>query len=97
MVNHSFANLYLNGSAAIGRHLVQPANPYLRPAEIRGIVGDARETGLDREPPPTAYVCSGAMQPGSFFLIRAHGEPGSLVTRSAGRCLNSNPSGRYTI
>jgi putative ABC transport system permease protein len=79
MVNRSFANLYLNGSAAIGRHLVQPANPYLSPAEIRGIVGDARETGLEREPPPTAYWCAGAIQPGTFFLIRTRTEPNSMV------------------
>ncbi|MGH9662292.1 MAG: FtsX-like permease family protein, partial [Bryobacteraceae bacterium] len=79
MINRSFANLYLNGSAAIGRHLVQPGNPYLAPAEIRGIVGDVRETGLDREPPPTAYWCTGATLPGTFFLIRVHGEPGSMA------------------
>jgi putative ABC transport system permease protein len=79
MVNRAFANLYLNGSGAIGRHLVQPVNPYLPPGEIRGIVGDVRETGLDREPPPTAYWCVGAIQPGTFFLVRTRGEPGSLA------------------
>jgi putative ABC transport system permease protein len=78
MINRSFANLFLNGSAAVGHHLVQPANPYLPPAEIRGIVGDVREMGLDREPPPTVYWCTGAMQPGTFFLLRILGEPGSL-------------------
>jgi putative ABC transport system permease protein len=60
-------------------HLVQPANPYLPPAEVRGIVGDVRETGLDREPPPTAYWCTGAIQPGTFFLIRVHGDPGAVA------------------
>jgi putative ABC transport system permease protein len=72
-------NRYLKGPAAIGRHLVQPANPYSRSAEIRGIVGDVRETGLDREPPPTAHFCAGAMQPFTVFLIKARGEPGSLA------------------
>jgi putative ABC transport system permease protein len=79
MVNRSFADLYLNGAAAIGRHLVQPDNPYLAEAEIRGIVGDVRETGLDREPPPTAYWCNGTIQPGTFFLIRTRGEPNSMA------------------
>jgi putative ABC transport system permease protein len=79
MINRSFANLFLNGSAAVGRHLVQPSNPNLSPAEIRGIVGDVREMGLDREPPPTVYWCTGAMQPGTFFLLRVPGEPGSLA------------------
>jgi len=79
MVNRSFANLYLNGSAAIGRHLVQPGNAFLPPAEIRGIVADVRETGMDRQPPPTAYWCAGALQPGTYFLIRVHGDPGSMA------------------
>jgi putative ABC transport system permease protein len=79
MVNRSFANRYLNGAAAIGRRLVQPANPHSGPAVIRGIVGDVRETGLDREPPPTAYWCASAMQPFTVFLIRARGEPGLLA------------------
>jgi putative ABC transport system permease protein len=79
VVNRSLANLYLNGTAAIGRHLTQPGNIWLAPAEIRGIVGDGRERGLDREPPPTAYWCNGMIQPGTFFLVRTRGEPGSMA------------------
>ena len=79
MVNRSFADLYLNGQAAIGRHLLPVANVYARPSEIRGIVGNARETGMDHQPPPTAYFCSGSTQPGTFFLIRARGELDSLA------------------
>lgn len=75
MVNRSFANAYLAGLTPIGLHLVQPANRYLLPGEIRGVVGDARETGLDRAPVPTVYWCAGAHQPGTFFLIQTHGEP----------------------
>jgi hypothetical protein len=80
MVNRSFANTYFNGSAAIGRHLVQPAGSFLPPpGQIRGIVGDVRETGLDREPPPTVYWCAGFSQPGIFFLVNTRGEPSSLA------------------
>jgi len=75
MVNRSFANAYLGGAAAIGRHLIQPANSFLPPAVIRGIVGDARESGLDRAAAPTVYWCLGTAQPGSFFLVRTHREP----------------------
>jgi predicted lysophospholipase L1 biosynthesis ABC-type transport system permease subunit len=42
-------------------------------------VGDVREMGLDREPPPTVYWCTGAMQPGTFFLLRVLAEPGFLA------------------
>ena len=79
MVNRSFANLYLDGAAGIGRHLALAANAYVRPGEIRGIVGDARETGLDRQPPPTVYWCDHPLQPGTFFLARTHGEPKSMA------------------
>jgi predicted permease len=79
IVNRSFANEYLRGSAAIGRHLLQPGNAYVPTSEIRGIVGDARENGMDREPAPTVYWCFGAIQPGTFFLVRTHGDPKSMT------------------
>jgi putative ABC transport system permease protein len=79
MVNRSFVNAYFSGAAPIGKHLAQPANSYVAPGEIRGIVGDARETGLDREPVPTVYWCAGASQPGTFFLVRTHGDPSSMA------------------
>ena len=79
MVNRSFANLYMDGAAAIGHHLSVPANAYMRPGEIRGIVGDAREMGLDREPPPTVYSCDNGLQPGTYFLVRTRGEPKSMA------------------
>ncbi|HYL78085.1 MAG TPA: ABC transporter permease [Bryobacteraceae bacterium] len=80
MVNRTFANTYFNGVDVIGRHLGQPDNLYAATAEVRGIVGDARETGLDRVPPPTLYWCSGALQPGAFFLVRTHGEPDAIAS-----------------
>jgi len=46
---------------------------------IVGIVADARETGLDREPVPTAYWCFGSMQPGAYFLLRTHGDPKAMA------------------
>ena len=79
MVNRSFANAYLGGTAAIGRHLVEPANAWSTPTEIRGIVGDARETGLDTPPVPTGYWCSGNLEPGTYFLVRTHGDPKAMA------------------
>jgi putative ABC transport system permease protein len=79
VVNRSFANAYLGGSAAVGRRLLQPGNSYVPVTEVKGIVGDARESGLDREPPPTVYWCFGALQPGTYFLVRTHGDPGSMI------------------
>jgi putative ABC transport system permease protein len=79
MVNRSFAYAYLNGGAALGRHLDQPGNAYVTATEIGGIVGDARETGLDHEPVPTVYWCYNASQPGTYFLVRTHGDPKSMA------------------
>jgi predicted permease len=79
IVNRSFANAYLAGRSAIGLHLTQPGSAFFQPSEIRGIVGDARESGMDREPPPTVYWCYSALQPGTYFLVRTHGDPASMA------------------
>jgi len=78
LVNRSFANTYFGGAEAIGRHLV-PAGPLAQPVEIRGIVGDAREHGLNRAPAPAAYACGSTSQPGTFFLLRTHGDPAAMA------------------
>jgi putative ABC transport system permease protein len=79
MVNRSFVNAYLAGRTAIGLHLMQPGSTFFQPSAIRGIVGDARESGMDREPPPTVYWCYSALQPGTYFLVRTHGDPASMA------------------
>ncbi|MGH9648166.1 MAG: FtsX-like permease family protein, partial [Bryobacteraceae bacterium] len=78
MVNRSFANTYFAGSEIIGRHLIL-ADPQAVPAEIRGVVADAREQGLTRAPAPAVYWCGLAAQPGTFFLIRTHGDPAAMA------------------
>jgi putative ABC transport system permease protein len=78
MVNRAFANAYFAGTSPVGRHLSQPGNIYVQTSEVRGVVGDARETGLDREPVPTLYWCFTPSQPGTRFLVRTHGEPQSM-------------------
>jgi len=81
VVNQSFVNTYLAGGPVIGRR-IEPVRPGLYaapPAEIRGIVGDAREQGLDREPAPTVYRCFGAGNPTPVFLIRTYGEPMTMA------------------
>jgi putative ABC transport system permease protein len=79
MVNRAFANAYFAGSSPIGRHLSQPGNIYIQTTEVRGIVGDARETGMDHEPVPTVYWCYSPGQPGTHFLARTHGEPRAMA------------------
>src|SRR6266566_3121097 len=80
LVNRSFANTYLAESTVVGHHLQEvAASGFLAPGEIRGIVGDAREEGLNREPSPTVYWCTGASGPDPFYLVRTRTEPMAMA------------------
>jgi len=75
MVNRLFAKTYFRGADVIGKHLGQPGSIYFPTAVVRGIVGDARERGLDQESVPTVYYCGGYIQPGLYFMARTHNAP----------------------
>lgn len=79
VVNRSFVNKYFGGSTAIGHHLQLISNSFVPPAEIKGIVADAREQGLNREPGPTVYWCVSAPDPSPWFLIRTQANPMSIA------------------
>jgi predicted permease len=80
LVNRSFANTYLAESTAVGHHLQEVSgNAFLPPGEIRGIVGDAREQGLNREPGPIVYWCTSASDPNPFYLVRTAAEPMAMA------------------
>jgi putative ABC transport system permease protein len=79
LVNRSFADTYLSGSAAAGRHLKMVGVNFVQTGEIRGIVGDAREEGLNREPAPTVYWCVSAPMPDPSYLVRTRNEPMTMA------------------
>src|SRR5271155_3496356 len=79
VVNRAFADNYFPGSSAIGHHAQSLNLGYSGPAEIVGISGDARETGLDRAPVPTAYWCAPVAEPGTFFLVRTRNAPMTMA------------------
>jgi len=94
VVNRSFVDTYLPGAAVIGRRL-QPANPgpySAPPSEILGIVGDAREQGLNREPAPTVYWCISAATPNPIYLVRTRGNPTSMAEALRRRIHEIEPS-----
>ena len=75
LVNRSFAATFTPGSDAVGRHLSVMGLAFLRPdqaGEIRGVVGDAREEGMNHEPSPTVYWCMSASGPDPFYIVRTH-------------------------
>lgn len=79
LVNRSFANTYFGQSTAIGRHLSVPSNQYFPVSEIRGVVGDAREEGLNHVPEPTVYWCISGAMPDPYYLVRTHVEPMAMA------------------
>jgi putative ABC transport system permease protein len=79
MVNRSFANTYYRGSDAVG-HMLKFPNPDAPPIRIRGIVADARETGITQPPVPVLYTCTATAQPNSFFMVRTRTDPGTMAT-----------------
>jgi putative ABC transport system permease protein len=79
LVNRSFANAYFAKSALVGHHLQMPGNAFMPSGEIRGIVGDAREAGMNREPVPTVYWCVSAPTPDPYYLVRTRSEPMAMA------------------
>jgi putative ABC transport system permease protein len=83
LVNRSFADAYSAGSTVIGHHLQAVGNSFLRPSdagEISGIVGDAREEGINHQPSPTVYWCFGAPGgPDPYYLVRTRSEPMAMA------------------
>jgi predicted permease len=80
VVNRAFVNLYMGGNSAIGHTLEQAAyNDFTIKGTVRGIVGDAREEGLNELPAPTVYSCFSAPTPFPNYLIRTRGEPMQMV------------------
>ncbi len=81
VINRSFAERYFGSSPAIGFHLQSAsANDFMSPAQIQGIVGDAREEGLEKAPLPTVYWCVSDPTPDPYYLIRTHGDPMAMAT-----------------
>jgi putative ABC transport system permease protein len=83
LVNRSFVERYGAGAALVGSQLVRAPQPgsgtSAVAATITGVVGDAREQGLDRSPAPTVYFCNVAGMPSPFILVRTRGDQDALV------------------
>jgi len=87
VVNHAFATRYLSSSNGLGRQLHIPGltsqNRYAATSpqstaarEIIGVVGDARNDGLDHPVAPAIYVpYTAVMLPYEQFFVRTQGDP----------------------
>jgi len=79
VVNRAFADAYFSSANVIGHHVQSVEMGYTGAAEIVGISGDARESGLDQPPVPTAYWCAPVAQPGTYFLVRTSNAPMTMA------------------
>jgi putative ABC transport system permease protein len=79
VVNRAFADTYFYGAPVMGHHVQALNVGYSGPAEIVGIASDAREMGLDQAPVPTIYWCAPIAEPGTYFLLRTHSAPMTMV------------------
>ena len=76
VVNRSFANTYFPGEEAIGHNLQIPGGG--PPVRIRGIVGDARENGVNRAPAPVFYYCALGAQPNTYYMVRTRTDASAM-------------------
>jgi len=72
MVNRSFADRYFPGRDVVGLHVRGLGWPTLR---VVGIVGDARDRGIDRSSAPAVYACDSGVTPFGWYLVRTAGPP----------------------
>lgn len=77
MVNGAFVDRYLPGRSPVGSHLRWEAGTLT--GRVVGVVGDAREAGLDRDPAPTVYACDSAPSPFPWLLLKTSGDPLALA------------------
>jgi predicted permease len=89
MVNRSFAERYSRGRSPVGSHVSWDSGSLA--GRISGVVGDARELGIDRPTAPTVYACDSAPNPFPWFIMRTNGEPASMATAVRQRLAQLEP------
>ncbi|MGA7107683.1 MAG: ABC transporter permease [Terracidiphilus sp.] len=80
LVNRAFASQYMNDTSPIGHILSQATyNDFGPKGIVRGIVGDAREEGMNNQPAPTVYSCFSAPDPFPNYLVRTQDDPMAMA------------------
>jgi putative ABC transport system permease protein len=78
VVNEALARRYFPDQDPLGRRITfgNPTNPQVTWAEIVGVVGDVRRSGLDKEPRAEAYFYQGQYPDNGLYLtMRTEGDP----------------------
>ena len=95
VVNRSFEGLYLAGRTAVGSHVQEiTSGPVAASGTIIGVVGDAREQGLNEPPAPTIYWCNNAPNPTPVFLVRTRSDNPATLAETIRRRIHEIEPGR---
>jgi putative ABC transport system permease protein len=93
LVNRAFVSKYMNDVSPIGHVLSEASyNDFGVKGIVRGIVGDAREQGLNEQPIPTVYSCFSAPNPFPNYLVRTQGDPMVMTETIRRRIHEIDPS-----
>ena len=93
LVNRAFVEKYMSESSPVGHQLAGATyNDFLPAGMIRGVVGNAREEGLNTQPVPTVYSCFSAPDPFPNYLVRTQGDPMAMAETIRRRIHEVDPS-----
>lgn len=93
LVNRAFVSKYISDTSPIGHVLSEATyNDFGVKGIVRGIVGDAREQGLNEQPVPTVYSCFSAPNPFPNYLVRTQGDPMAMAETIRRRIHEIDPS-----
>jgi len=80
LVNQRFVDRFANGASVIGRHISFGRQVPGNGSEIIGVVGDAKEDGLDAPTYPYIYDClSAGSWPDPEYAVRTSGDPRAIM------------------
>jgi putative ABC transport system permease protein len=93
LVNRAFVGKYMSDTSPIGHVLSETTyNDFGVKGIVRGIVGDAREQGINEQPVPTVYSCFSAPNPFPSYLVRTQGDPMAMAETIRRRIHEIDPS-----
>jgi putative ABC transport system permease protein len=78
----------------IGKHIEMIGNSFLKSGEIKGVVADARELGMNRAPAPTVYWCWNAPSPDPNYLVRTVGDQPMTMAQTLRQKIHEIEPGR---
>ena len=100
VVNQEFVQRYFEGLDPIGRHVFLPTDPAPTPAQVIGVVADSKYRTIGEGHVPalyTAYLQRGRPKRFVHAIVRAAGEPSSMVPSVRDAMMQMDASAAFSI